>query len=277
MPVVLSRNNETVGELRRLSGGGQADPWPAFEEADGNRERLFHEIVSAGELACQGHYELAIRTLLRGIRIRRGEFLGPIAYAGQATDLERRALAVGVLEFLVTHYDELVEDTLMSAYARMTHVISQTVPGSRLRGVRRGRFKSFAESTAYRDLAGSVRLVEETRTVRTIHKAKGDEFNSVLVVLTDEEQLTRVLRPDEVPEREKEERRITYVGLSRARECLMIAVPCISHQNMAELVTMGAEVVKCGGCLGCAAITGEPRLRPETSGRNGETGGVFRG
>ena len=244
---VLSRNNGTVSELRRSSGTDKPDPWPEFEENDRSRERLFYDIVTAGELACQERYELAIRTLLRGLGTRKGGFRKPLAYNSEATDLRRRALAVGVLEFLVTHHGELVSGTLLSAYEKISAVMSQTLPGLRLTGVRDGRFKSFAESTAYRDLAASVRLVDETRTIRTIHKAKGDEFDSVLVVLTTEEELGRVLRPNEVPKREQEERRITYVGLSRAKNCLMISVPCISEQNTAELVAMGAEVVKCGG------------------------------
>lgn len=244
-PTVLSRNNDTVGELRRSSGSSKPDPWPAFEEADADRERLFHTIVAAGELGCQEQYELAMRTLLRGLGIRQGQFRKPITYCDEATDLRRRALAVGVLEFLVTHHGELVNETLLSAYQKIADVTSKTLSGLKLKGVSRGKFKSFSESTTYGDLAASVRLVEETRTIRTIHKAKGAEFNSVLVVLTAEEELGRVLRPNDVPKPEQEERRITYVGLSRARNCLMISVPCISEQNRAELVAMGAEVVKC--------------------------------
>jgi len=245
MPIVLSRNNDTVGALRRSFGASKPDPWPMFKAADTERERLFHDMVAAGELACQEQYELAMRTLLRALPVRKGRFRKPITYGDEATDLRRRALAVSLLEFLVTHHGELASETLLCAYEKITDAMSKGLPGSRLTGIRDGRFKSFAESTAYGDLAASVRLVEETRTIRTIHKAKGDEFDSVLVVLTAEEELGRVLRPKDVPKREQEERRITYVGLSRARDSLMISVPCMSEQSEAELIAMGADVVKC--------------------------------
>ena len=246
MPTVLSRKNNTVGELRRLSGSNKPDPWPEFEKADVDRERLVHEIVAAGELAYREQYELAMRTLLRGLAIRKGQFRKPIIYGSEATDLQRRALAVGILEFLVTHHGELVKDTVLSAYQNISDVMSKTLSGLRLTGASKGKFKTFAESTVYGDLAVSVRLVEETRSIRTIHKAKGAEFNSVLVALAAEEELTRVLSPNDVLQSKQEERRITYVGLSRAKDHLMISVPEISEQNTKQLAALGAEVINCG-------------------------------
>ena len=245
MSTVLSRNNDTVGELRRSSGSNKPDPWPAFEEADADRERLFHEIVAAGELACQEQYELAMRTFLRGLGIRKGQFRKPITYGNEATDLQRRALAVGVLEFLVTHHGELVDETLLSAYEKIADVMSQTLSGLKLTGVSKGKFKSFAESTMYGDLAASVRLVEETRSIRTIHKAKGAQFERVLVALMAEEELERVLWPKDVPAKSQEERRITYVGLSRAIDHLMVSVPEVSERNAAQLAAIGVEIITC--------------------------------
>ena len=245
LTTILSRKNDTVNAIRRSSGLDQPDPWPTFEEADTDRARFFWDIVGGGELAWQKQFNLGIRRILRGLSVRKGQFRRPIIYENEPTELQRRALAVGILEFLITHHGELADETLLVAYGKIEAVMSQTLSGLRLTGVRKGKFKSFAESTAYRDLVASVRLVEDTRTIRTIHKAKGAEFDSVLVVLTAEEELGRVLRPNDVPKREQEERRITYVGLSRARNCLMISVPCISEQNRAEVVAMGAEVVKC--------------------------------
>ena len=159
--------------------------------------------------------------------------------------MRRRALAVGLLEFLVTHHDELVEETLAVAYGKIGTVMSRTLSGLTLTGVRPGEFKSFAESVAYRDLAASVRLAEETRPIRTIHKAKGDQFERVLVVLADEAELERVLWPKDVPAKAQEEKRITYVGLSRAKDQLMISVPEVSARNMARLADIGVEIMNC--------------------------------
>ena len=242
---ILSRSNDTVSELRRASGAERPDPWPAFEKADADRQRLFYEIVAAGELAIHGQYELAMRTLLRGCGTRKGQFRKPIKCDTEGTDLRRRALAVSVLEFLVTHHDELVEETLAVAYGQIGAVMSRTLSGLTLTGVRPGGFKSFAESVTYRDLAASVRLVEETRPIRTIHKAKGDEFERVLVVLADEAELERVLWPKDVPSKLREEKRITYVGMSRAKDHLMLSVPEVSARNIGRLVDIGVEVMNC--------------------------------
>ena len=97
------------------------------------------------------------------------------------------------------------------------------MPGLTISKITKGKIKDFAERNLYKALASTVALDEEVRNVRTIHQSKGTESESVLVYLEDSEQLQHVLAP--VNASNAEEKRITYVGLSRARDRLFLCTP----------------------------------------------------
>ena len=62
---------------------------------------------------------------------------------------------------------------------------------------------------------------------RTIYKAKGAEFDNVMLILKAENDLEFIKSPDI----SKEEHRINYVAVSRAKENLFINVPELSANN----------------------------------------------
>jgi DNA helicase-2/ATP-dependent DNA helicase PcrA len=77
-------------------------------------------------------------------------------------------------------------------------------------------------------------MVDDTRDAKTIHKAKGAEFETVLIALPNEEDADRILMPKAIQPSdagESEEQRIAYVGISRARDNLFISVPTLSRQR----------------------------------------------
>jgi len=78
-------------------------------------------------------------------------------------------------------------------------------------------------------------MVDDTRDAKTIHKAKGAEFNTVLVYLSKEEDLTKIITPEIIPKEntdQLEEQRILYVGISRARDNLYIALPSLNDESV---------------------------------------------
>lgn len=74
---------------------------------------------------------------------------------------------------------------------------------------------------------------------RTIHKAKGDEFDNVMVCLDDEKALDFFLHPDLL---NKESHRVYYVAASRAKERLFFSIPSLSDKNRKELEKIGLEI-----------------------------------
>ena len=92
---------------------------------------------------------------------------------------------------------------------------------------------SFYSDHTYRELSQCVGLLEDTSAQRTVHKAKGDEFDNVLVVFTEEKALNFLLAPDI---RNNESNRVYYVAMSRARNRLFLTVPNLSLQMEKKLL-----------------------------------------
>lgn len=105
--------------------------------------------------------------------------------------------------------------------------------------ISRGRINDYYTSLEYRKIAVSVRINNDDSLHRTIHKAKGDDFNSVLVIAPSERELKFLLNPNI----KDEENRVYYVALSRAIQNLFINVPELSVDNQDEVKRIGFEVV----------------------------------
>jgi DNA helicase II / ATP-dependent DNA helicase PcrA len=98
-----------------------------------------------------------------------------------------------------------------------------------------GGAKTFYETEDYDALAISVKNLYEAGSHRIIHKAKGDEFEAVMLVL-DKDDKGNFNESNELaflfaPNLSLEEQRIMYVAVSRPKNHLAISVPTLSHAN----------------------------------------------
>ncbi len=98
---------------------------------------------------------------------------------------------------------------------------------------------SFYTHHTYRELSQCVGLLEDTSAQRTVHKAKGDEFDNVLVIFTEEKALNVLVNPDI---RNKESDRVYYVAMSRARDRLFLTVPTLSLQIQKRLERLPIDI-----------------------------------
>ena len=67
---------------------------------------------------------------------------------------------------------------------------------------------------------------------KTIHKAKGDEFDNVLLVLREENDINFLIEQNLLS---NEEHRINYVAMSRAKNRLFISIPTLSASTQLSL------------------------------------------
>ena len=100
-----------------------------------------------------------------------------------------------------------------------------------------GKISEYYTELKYNRVAVAVNIADDHSMNRTIHKAKGDQFDNVLLILQpkesydDTEELGFLLNSD----MSKEEHRVYYVALSRARNKLFINVPQLSEDNIGNL------------------------------------------
>ena len=96
--------------------------------------------------------------------------------------------------------------------------------------------QNFYEGHSYLQLSLCVKIMEDASSHKTIHKAKGDEFDNVLLILKDENNLEFLLNPNlTATTKEAEEQRIYYVAVSRAKKRLFVSVPSLQIRKQTLL------------------------------------------
>ena len=100
----------------------------------------------------------------------------------------------------------------------------------KLAGFKAGKPKTFYEEYSYQQLSLCVKVSDDKNVHRTIHKAKGDEFENVLLMLTEDNSLDFLISSNLLSS-SHEEHRVYYVAMSRAINRLFISVPYLSVDN----------------------------------------------
>lgn len=129
-------------------------------------------------------------------------------------------IAYDALKDALDNYDKYCDGNLVDfvGHLRRYGNISKILPNTKIH--------DFYSTHTYRDLSQCVGLVRDTSAQRTVHKAKGDEFDNVFVVFKEEYALNLLLNPN----MNNEQNRVYYVAMSRARDRLFLTVPSLTPQ-----------------------------------------------
>ena len=93
--------------------------------------------------------------------------------------------------------------------------------------LRKGTIMDFYLGNSYRDMAASMKEADCNALHKTIHKAKGEEFNNVLLIAGSD--ISFLTNPNI---ENNATHRVYYVGMSRAKRNLFINVDSISAEEM---------------------------------------------
>ena len=230
--VILTRDNITANLLKKgINGISTQDLLKEIRSKDSAspRRRAISNSTKAIEHAKNGYFKDAMKTMEK------------LYNFGQTINDKKRALKS--LKTLLDKRSAFEGGKLIRLY----DVINSEGIAA-LTGLRSGAAKTFYDTTEYDQFAASVKNLYETGEQRTIHKAKGEEFGTVLLVIDSDGQtafnetqaLAFLLGPnlDGI-----EEHRVMYVALSRAKDNLLINVPSLSGSAQTALEAMGISVV----------------------------------
>jgi DNA helicase-2/ATP-dependent DNA helicase PcrA len=241
---VLTRKNKDANRVRASLDSGVEEPWMSFRAIDPERARFMEHVIAGTELAKHGQYALAHREMARIIG-RKGRVRKPLKCDTDLSDVRRKGIAVSLLEEFLTNYATIIAGTLLEAYARCGTCVGAADVGVTLTAAKAGKFKAFAEVVPYLHLSASVRLQEDVRQVRSIHKAKGSEGDNIAVYINDADRVRHIIHPAAF--HTDEERRLTYVALSRARDRLFLCIPKHIAVNVDELRALNLNVIDLRG------------------------------
>ena len=218
----LSRDNITSNAMKREIDGVSLNDklFEILQEEDTNgyRSKVIIASIKATELAREGKFKDSIKELENVFKVNTDKASG-----------KREALKQ--IRTFLKKYDEFKNGSLYEFYLIVKDDIKSDI--SKLSN---GAAKNFYEGHSYLQLSLCVKIMEDASSHKTIHKAKGDEFDNVLLILKDENNLEFLLNPNlTATTKEAEEQRIYYVAVSRAKKRLFVSVPSLQIRKQTLL------------------------------------------
>ncbi|MBK7233809.1 MAG: ATP-dependent helicase [Saprospiraceae bacterium] len=216
----LSRNNITSNAMKAEINGSGLDSklLEKLKEIDSNTKRsnLVYSSIKAVAYGKENKFKDAIKVFEKLFNF--------------STDkIKRQRKALKYITLLLDKYSEFENGTLLEfANFVRTNLKPEITKFSK------GAIKLFYENTDLKKLLLCVSIPEDMSLHKTIHKAKGDEFDNVLLVLKDEKDIDFILEQNLLS---NEEHRINYVAISRAKNRLFISVPTMSSAIQTSLQT----------------------------------------
>lgn len=203
--LVLSYSNIETSSLRYkfLEKRGESEAVKIDDINDSNRERkkIIGYLIKAIEHARQGKFKTSFNSLTN------------IGFDSTK--------AFSVLHLLMS--DKELDKTTISELAAKLKLwgIDIVVPT-------RGTVKKEYDSYTYGQLAQSISIEDDEGKQRTIHKAKGDEFENVLVLMGEKFDPKTFLNFNLTSN--SDTNRVYYVAMSRARDRLFVNLPALSRE-----------------------------------------------
>jgi len=218
--VSLSRDNTTSNILRRQSNSSLLeinllDTWN-IKDSNGDRRSVVLRSMKALELGRQKRFKESIQEMSKN-------------FYSIKDRTEQKKVALAKISLLLSQYNNFRVQPLFTFYELVKSVVD-----SSLSGMRAGAIKDFYDGYTYDQVGDFINIPEDDSWSRTIHKAKGDEFDNVLMVIKDESNLSFLLNPN----LSSEEQRVYYVAASRSRERLFINVPTLTVANETALSSL---------------------------------------
>lgn len=186
-------------------------------DSNSYRKKIMVSVIKSIEFGKQSLFNDAIKELSFHFRDKD-------EYNGQKSALK-------IIKSLLNKYDVISNEKLWNLYRRLhKHPLLSFASIRESKTKVMSGIESFYKHTSYKQVALTIRLVKDESMHRTIHKAKGDEFNNVLVIVkgkhgnkyNEKRDLAFLLNSDLI---KLEEHRVNYVACSRAKENLIINVP----------------------------------------------------
>lgn len=240
---IITRRNSTVTKLRNCEGNCDMSVWGDFSNLDRDRKRFIEIIISALEYANRMMVETAVKEAMKLLKpTKDGKLRNPFtSCSSEITEIFKTSIAVSLLEYLVNSRSAILTKNVFDFYADLVEFFSRY--GITTKKIVAGRFKPFAQAAIVNDLVLALELGEEKNSgIRTIHKAKGAEFQSVLVYFDDNRDIVKYLLNPDISE-ESDDCRLYYVAMSRAEEFLCLATDELSLIEIDSLEELGIRLI----------------------------------
>ena len=233
-PVILTRRNDYAGQIKSQKDCKLDDLWNEVRSVDSNPERtnILYSMFLALELSFQKNFKESIKTIDRCIRRYKDKKIIP--------KYTKQKISVALLLKIVNEWNYFKETNLREFNNHYYNYLLNDFNIKIGASISAGKAKAFAEKWSCSDMIQCLRVKDDISNIRTIHKAKGSEFDTVFVALETEDDLKHIINP--AIDSEDDECRIYYVALSRAKENLCICIPKLGQENRKALLGLNIKI-----------------------------------
>lgn len=228
----LSYTNKATNMMRF-----KLDEYPEFmrlgdlltEDSNSKRRELLFNIIKAVESAVDKNFKDGLRYMLRAYR-KSSDFTEKDGFRN--------------LQRLIDCYDEYKNLTLKKFHNNFLYNYCDTSYISSRIGNSGGPHDLYS-NLKYNEVALTINLDNDDSYYRTIHKAKGDEFDNLLLIIPPEEKELFMKFICDTDLESTESHRLYYVALSRAKKNLFVNLPDLDEGEEEKLAEAGfrGEVV----------------------------------
>jgi len=233
-PVILARRNDYAGQIKSQKDCKLDDLWNEIRSLDSNSERtnFLYSMLLALELSFQKNFKESIKTIERCIRKYKDKKIIP--------KYTKQKITVALLFKIVNEWGYFKKKNLREFNNHYYNYLLNDFNIKIGASISAGKAKTFAEKWSCSDMIQCLRVKDDISNIRTIHKAKGSEFETVVVAFEYEDDLKHIISP--TIESDDDECRIYYVALSRAKENLIICVPTLNQEKREVLLGLKIEI-----------------------------------
>lgn len=242
---VLCRYNKDINQLKydvkKIQGDNLISALYS-EDSNNHRPRFIHSLLKAYDFYEHEEYKEAIKEINKHLR------------TAKVDGFEKRKLSIKIIEYL----QENGKSQIIDIYSYLKDELGKYQVKLTGIGKIKGNYKDIYLNKFEDFLPFLSKQTKLTSQIRTIHQAKGDEFNNVLLCLFDKtdkngkisKSLEKILGDYIFNAKENikldstigEETRLVYVACSRARNRLFISVPELSYEDKIKMNKLGIEV-----------------------------------
>ena len=231
---ILTRKNEAVDQIQNQIGVTNSDLLKEYYAFDSNsaRVKVLHSILMGYKYYQKDNLKDAMKQILKPLKSKADKSI---------SKLELRKMAIDIIEDL--NDEQTIQKSLYDFYDNLWNKINENFGFQIGAKVTSGNVRRFYENNIVSDLLAHIKV--DTRSddaIRTIHSAKGTEFDNVLVHFENLRDFDNyVLSAANHLNSEEDDARIYYVGFSRAKINLFINVPEVNQEIMAGIESIGID------------------------------------
>ncbi len=232
---ILTRKNDTVEEIKTQTITQTDDLLKHLYGIDSNsaRVKILHSILMGFKFYQKGYLKDSIKEILRVLKYKADKSI---------SKLELRGTAIEIIDNLKA--DETQQQSLNSYYSSLLDNIKQKYKfqiGPKI--TPKLGSKSFYDKTKISDLLKFIRVDTKSEdTIRTIHSAKGTQFDNVLVHFDELGDFEKyVFEANTHLDADDDNARIYYVGFSRAIQGLFVNIPKINKGTIQKLKDINVD------------------------------------